>query len=626
MPEILLSVGRYAIVDMGKLWFEDPAGVINRAPEVCRRRKMNIKDVIMLLGGVALFLFGMSLMGDGLKKVAGSKLEIILYRLSGTALKGILLGTGVTAVIQSSSATSVMAVGFVNSGMMKVRQAISVIMGAIVGTSITGWIIALSDLGGGSAGVLGLLSTETLSAAAAVAGILMTMVGKKKTVKQLGDILLGFAVLMFGMKTMSGAVSGLKSDPAFIRVMTGFRSPLPGLLIGALFTAVLQSASAAVGILQALSSTGVLTCETVIPIIMGIAIGASAPVILASVGATPDGKKTAFAYPVIEVLRVMVFAVIFYGADAVLHFGFTGKIVNTVDIALINTLFRAVTVLILIPFIGFIGFIVDRLVRTVPEDAGETKPMERLEERFLSYPPLAVEQSRLAISGMAQNAKKNYFEAVRLMHEYSDEGFDRVEKLEGVVDKYEDRIGKYLVRLTGRDMSEAHSWAVGAYLHAISDLERISDESLNLAESFREMNEKQIEFSLPGNREIAVLSRAVGEMISTTLKGFEDGNVEMAYMAEALEEVIDDLCDEIKLRHIERLQREECTLEKGYILNDLLTNYERIGDQCSNIATAMIVRDRNLLGRHEYSAQEKSGKEENVAAYEEEYRDKYNLR
>lgn len=586
---------------------------------------MNINEILLLLGGVALFLFGMSLMGDGLKKVAGNKLELILYKLSGTAPRGILLGTGVTAVIQSSSATSVMVVGFVNSGMMKVRQAISVIMGAIIGTSITGWIICLSELGNGSSGALTLLSTETLSSIIAILGIIINMTARKKAVKQVGSILLGFAVLMFGMKTMSSSVSGLKENPDFLKLMTSFNHPLLGILIGMVFTAILQSASASVGILQALSSMKVITFEMAIPIILGIAIGASVPVLLSSVGATTDGKRTSFSYLVIEILRVLVFSLIFYGINAVSPFTFLNKLVDSVSVAALNTIFRAVTVLILAPFIPLIEKIVNRIIPSSPDQERELKAMEKLEERFLAYPPLAVEHSRLAINSMAENTKQNYFTSVRLMQNYSDSEFGKVEKMESIVDKYEDRIGKYLMKLTGLELSEVQTQTVGDYLHAITDLERISDHALNIAESFREMSEKKIVFSNQGKQEISILSKAVGEMITTTIKGFEEDKPEFAFMAEALEEVIDDLCDSIKLNHVERLMKEECTLQNGYVLNDLLTNFERISDQCSNIAVAMIVRKKDLPGHHEYSGNLKKAKSDGIEEYESLYRNRYQL-
>ena len=334
---------------------------------------MSITDIVMLLGGVAMFLYGMSLMGSSLKKVAGNKLELILYRLSGTPLRGILLGTGVTAVIQSSSATSVMTVGFVNSMMMKLRQALSVIMGAVVGTSITGWLICLGGVGGSSP-ALALMSTEGISAITAIAGILMRMICKKKTLIHVGDILMGFAVLMFGMKTMSGAVSGLREDPGFISFLTNFNNPLLGILIGILFTAILQSASASVGILQALSSTGLMTLEETLPIILGIAIGASVPVIISGFGSSVEGRRTAFAYPVIEILRVILFAGVFYGLNAVLHFDFMGRTMNMFSIALVNTLFRVSTVFVLAWFIPLIEKLMIRLVPADPQEEAEPDP------------------------------------------------------------------------------------------------------------------------------------------------------------------------------------------------------------------------------------------------------------
>ena len=439
---------------------------------------MNISDIVMLLGGVAMFLFGMSLMGDGLKKVAGNKLELILYRLSSTPLRGILLGLGVTAVIQSSSATSVMVVGFANSAMMKLRQAISVIMGAVVGTSITGWVIALSGLSGeGASAALELLSTESLSAMVAIAGILIRMIAKKKSLIHVGDILMGFAVLMFGMKSMSSAVSGLREDPAFLSMLTSFNHPLLGILIGIVITAILQSASASVGILQALSSTGVISLNEALPIILGIAVGASVPVLISGMGSSTEGKRAAFSYLVIELIRVILFAAIFYGLNAFLHFSFMHTIMNMFSVALVNTLFRVSTVALLAPFIPLLEKLMTVLIRPNPEDEEETGDMNRLEERFLAYPTLAVEQTSLTISRMAQLTQKALSIAIGLLTDYSDKGLESVVKLEAVVDRYEDKIGSYLMKLTGREMTDTQNRAVSQYLRAITDLERISDQT-----------------------------------------------------------------------------------------------------------------------------------------------------
>ena len=451
---------------------------------------MNISNYLMLLGGVALFLYGMSLMGDGLKKVAGNKLELILYRLSGTPLKGILLGTGVTAVIQSSSATSVMVVGFVISRMMKLRQAISVIMGAVIGTSITGWIICLAELGNTS-GALSLLSTESISALAAVIGILLKMIPKSKKIRHIGDILMGFAVLMFGMKSMSSSVNPLKGSPAFLHAMVNFSNPFLGILIGMLFTAVLQSASAAVGILQALSVSGAMPFAAALPLILGIAIGASVPVIISAAGSTTEGRKAAFSYPVIEILRVILFGTVFYLLHAVIGFGFMEKRMNMVSIALLNTVFRASTVIALLPFIGLIEKMLNRIIKPQKDDTD----IGKLEGRFLAYPQLAVEQARLVINSMAQETKQGIFTAIDLLEDYSEKGFEEVERSEGNVDRYEDRIGSYLSELSGRELTKDQNTYAGMYLRTITDLERISDHSLNIAESAQEISEKGIAFT-----------------------------------------------------------------------------------------------------------------------------------
>ena len=563
---------------------------------------MNITDIIKLLGGVAMFLFGMSLMGDSLKKVAGNKLELILYRLSGTPLRGILLGTGVTAVIQSSSATSVMAVGFVNSMMMKLRQALAVIMGAVIGTSITGWLIALGGVGGsGSSAALELMSTEGISAIAAIAGILMRMVCKKKTLIHIGDILMGFAVLMFGMKSMSSAVSGLREDPGFISFLTNFNNPLLGILLGIVFTAILQSASAAVGILQAMSSTGLLTMEQTIPIILGIAVGASVPVILSGLGSSVEGRRTAFSYPVIETLRVILFAAVFYGLNAVLHFSFMQQTVNMISIALINTLFRVSTVMILAWFIPLIEKLMIRLVPSDPMKEAETEDMKRLEERFLKYPTLAVEQTRLTINKMAQLTERSMMAAIGLLDQFDPKGFQEVESLEGIVDRYEDKIGSYLMQLTGQEMTETQTKAVSQYLRAITDLERISDHALNIAQRGEEIHDKKIKFSDKGNREMDNLKAAITEILHISIESFLTGDDETAFRVEPLEQVIDQICRRMREKHTARLQKGKCTIGNGYVFNDLISDFERVSDHCSNIAIVQVELEDNALDVHEMS-------------------------
>ena len=585
---------------------------------------MNFTDVIKLLGGVAMFLYGMSLMGDSLKRVAGNKLELILYRLSGTPLRGILLGAGVTAVIQSSSATSVMVVGFVNSMMMKLRQALAVIMGAVIGTSITGWLIALGAVGSsGSSPVFQLLSTEGISAMAAIAGILMRMICKKKTLIHIGDILMGFAVLMFGMKTMSSAVSGLHDDPGFISFLTNFNNPLLGILIGMVFTAILQSASASVGILQALSSTGLLTMEQTIPMILGIAIGASVPVILSGIGSSVEGRRTAFAYPVIEILRVILFAAVFYGLNAFLHFAFMGETVNMISIALINTLFRVSTVAVLAWFIPLIEKLIIRLVPSNPEEEAETEDMKRLEERFLKYPTLAVEQTRLTMNKMAELAERSMIAAIALLDKFDPKGYAEVASLEGIVDRYEDKIGSYLMRLTGQEMTETQNKAVSQYLRAITDLERISDHALNIAQRAEEIRDKKIKFSDKGEKEMQNLKTAIREILHLAIESFVTGDAETAYRVEPLEQVIDTICRRMREKHTARLQKGKCTIGNGYVFNDLISDFERVSDHCSNIAIVQVELEDNALDVHELSEVLKEQNAHQFDMYYEEYAERY---
>ena len=583
---------------------------------------MDILDFVMLLGGVALFLYGMSLMGDGLKKVAGNKLELILYRLSSNPLKGILLGTGVTAVIQSSSATSVMVVGFVNSAMMKLRQAIAIIMGAVIGTSITGWIICLSSVGATSP-ALKLLSTEALAAITAVASIILKKAVKKRSTKHIADILMGFAVLMFGMKTMSGSVSALKEDPGFISFLTSFSNPFLGILVGIVFTAVLQSASASVGILQALSSTGLITFDVALPIILGIAVGASVPVLISGMSSPKDGKRTAISYLVIEILRVILFAAVFYGLNAILHFSFAHNTMDMFSIALLNTLFRVSTVLVLAWFIPLIEKLVVKLVPGNPADEEKTRDMDRLEERFLTYPTLAVEQTRLTINKMAELTQKSMNIAIGLLNTYTEKDYAEVEDLEGIVDRYEDKIGSYLMKLTGREMTDTQNKAVSQYLRAITDLERISDHALNIAERARELKEKKIAFSDKGQKEMDNLVAAILEILDITFDCFQSDNSDEAYRVEPLEQVIDKLCQKMREKHTARLQKGKCTIGQGYVFNDLIADFERVSDHCSNIAIVIVDLMSNSLDVHELSEALHEGHSDRYDEYYEEFRDKY---
>ena len=585
-----------------------------------------LQIVISLLGGVALFLFGMSLMGDGLKKVAGNKLEIILWKLSSNPLKGILLGTGVTAVIQSSSATTVMVVGFVNSGMMKVSQAIGIVMGANIGTSITGWILCLSYLDGDASGLAQLLSTATLSAIIAVIGIILQMAGKKMVYKNIGNIMLGFSVLMFGMQQMSGAVTPLKESEAFINTFTAFsNNPLLGILMGIIITAILQSASASVGILQALSVTGAISFGTAVPIVMGMGIGAAAPVLLSAISANTNGKRTAFVYLFNDLFGTIIWGTVFYVVNAIVHFDFMDTTMTPVGIAAINSVFRILTILALSPFIKSIEKLVCFLFKDTPEDLEDIRDFDLLEERFLDHPALAIEQSRQAVMSMAVKAKKNVGRAISLLTEYEDKKFEKVERKEAIIDKYEDKLGTYLVKLTAVELQNNQTNQVSLILHTIGYFERIGDHAVNIAEVSKEIYEKKLKFSKEATKELKVIRTAVTDILDLTIDAYTEYDLDMAYHVEPLEEVIDTLCYELKNRHIKRVQSGNCTLNQGFVFNDLLGNYERIADYCSNIAVAMIELQSAEFDTHQYLKQIKEHEDANFIKLYEEYRLRYLL-
>ncbi len=546
---------------------------------------MGISEIVQLFSGIALFLFGMSLMGDGLKKLSGNKLEPILYRLSNTKPKAVLLGTGVTAVIQSSCATAVMVVGFVNSGMMKIAQGINIILGAILGTSITGWILCLSYIEGGGS-LKELLSTATLTGIVAVIGISLRTFGKRQVIRNTGDILLGFSVLMIGMNMMSKAVGGLGDSPRFIQAFSSLSNPLTGILVGALFTAILQSASAAVGILQALSVTGAMTFQSALPLLLGVSIGAAAPVLLSSFGANIEGKKTSFVYPITATLGVMFFSSIFYTADAIAHFGFRDTTMNPFSIAIINTVLRLIMVLFLAPFTDIIESLVDMIVK---DHNGEERILIHLEERFIPYPALAIEQSRRTVNEMARISGKALSRALSLFDNYMEPLYQKISDAEGDVDHYEDAVSKYLVKLTtGQELSRQQNEKISLFLLTLSDLERISDHALNLAGSAKEVTEKNVTFSPEARSELGRLFSLIRKEASLTTEAFTEDDLYDAEQIIPIDKQIEELCEQMKNNHIDRLQRNECTIQHGFIFNDITTFCERVSNHCAHIATALI--------------------------------------
>ena len=584
-----------------------------------------IHIVIILLGGIALFLFGMQLMGDGLKKVAGGKLEVILYRLSNTPLKGVLLGTGVTAIIQSSSATSVMVVGFVNAGMIKMKQAIGIIMGAIIGTSVTGWVLCLSDISGG-AGWVDLLSTEVLAAVIGVIGIMFRMVCKNPTKKHIGDIMIGFCILMVGMQNMSAAVAPLRSEPAFIDMLTKFSNPFIGILIGLLVTAVLQSASATVGILQALSVTGAISFSVALPIIMGIAVGAAMPVIISSFGATTDGKRTAFVYLLVDALGALIWAVVFYSVNHFVHFSFMDRTMTTVSIAFVNSLFRVATVAVLFPFIRFLEKMVCAIFKeVVDEEDKDIVEISVLDDRFIAHPTVAIEQAKTVLCSMAHMAQKNLIRSMELLDTFSQVKYDKIQRREDKVDRYEDKLGTYLVKITQQELTSGQNKEVSKLLHTISDFERISDHAVNISQAAAELFNEKLKFSDCAVEDVELMSLIMKEIVGNVIDAFEQNKVEYAYKTEPLEELVDIYCDEMKMNHVKRVQKGECTLHQGFIFNDLLTDFERIADHCSNVAVAIIELELNVFDTHEYLINLKKDNGTNFDKYFEEYKEMFPL-
>lgn len=588
-----------------------------------RKRNMeeNVLMILNLLCGVALFLYGMSSMGDGLKKVAGNKMELILYKLTNSPLKGFLLGTAVTCVIQSSSAATVMVVGFVNSGMMKVAQAVGVILGANIGTSITGWIICLSYIDAG--GIASFLSSATITAVMAIIGIILKMFAKNDTAKNFGLILLGFAVLMTGMSTMSGAVAPLRSNPAFINIMTTLNNPFLGILFGIVFAAILQSASAAVGVLQALSTTGAISFGAAFPMILGIAVGASFPVLLAAIGANKNGQRTSILYLLIATIAMVLGAVVWYPLNGVMHFSFANMVMDPFSIALVNTLFRAATMLVLLPFCHQLEMLVDHLVKDDDMEEEDKPEFEKLEERFLSNPAVAYEQSMQVMNGMAKKTDKNFNRSVQLLEDYSPKKFQKVQDLEQTINKYEDKLGSYLIKQTGEGVTVKQGQIINKALQAISDFEKISDYSLNIAEAARKVDQKKISFSLAATDELTIVITAAEEMMRITVDGFIKDDPKMIKAVFPLSALMTMNCNEIKKRHIRRLKNGECRTEAGLVLMDILEALQRISDHCSNLALDVVKLDENDFNLHrflrKYQEQTKNEYSEMLHQYEIKY-------
>lgn len=575
---------------------------------------MDIFSILTMIGGLALFLYGMEVLGDGLKKASGGKLEMILEKLTSNKLMAVLLGAGVTAVIQSSSATTVMVVGFVNSGIMKLSQAVGVILGANVGTTITAWLLSLTEVEGTGL-ILKLLKPTSFSPILAIVGVAMLMTGKKEKHKNIATIMIGFAVLMFGMDTMSNAVKPLADMPEFQNILLMFSNPVLGMLVGLVLTAIIQSSSASIGILQALCISGAVSYSTAIPIIMGQNVGTCVTALLSCAGASKNAKRAALIHLYYNIIKTVTFMVIFYALNAALHFTFLDEAASALGVAVIHTTFNVAAVILIFPF----TFVLEKLAfMTIPESPEETKQEEAgkkeiqiLDARFLDTPGLALEQCKNAAIDMVGYAKEGLFLAIQLIDKFDEKAAEKVIELEELVDHYEDEIGSYLVKLSSKHLSEKDSQELSVLLHCIGDFERISDHAINIMESAKEMFEKELSFSKKAQEELAVFTGAVKDIVNTSILVFQEEDLKLASMVEPMEEAIDYLNSEIKKRHIKRLRKGKCTIEMGFVLSDITTNYERVSDHCSNIALCLLQLNEENFDTHEY--QDNLSSKDNIA-------------
>ena len=555
---------------------------------------MTIANMIDLLGGLAFFLFGMTLLGEGLKRVAGSKLETILAKLTSNTFLGVFLGTLVTAVIQSSSATTVMVVGFVNSGIMQLANAIGIIMGANIGTTATGWILVLAGVDGGG------ISSATVFAFVAFIGIIFYFFCKKQSTKNVGMIMLAFSVLMSGMQAMSGAMAPLKESPLFLDIISAVSNPLLSMLIGIIITAIIQSCSASIGILQALSVTGVFGYDVAIPMVVGMCIGACAPVLLSAIGANINGKRTAFVYLFFNLSGALLLLIPFYIINLLFPLDIMNQTATSIGIAVVNTTFKFAATLLLAPFSKLLLKLVTLLIKEKPGAEDDDYEENLLDNRLLNYPPIALEQSGRTMDQMTSAAFKNISKAIELLGAFNQEKFDKIMSREEKVDRFEDRLGSYLVRLHAQPLSNGENEVSARYLSYLTNVERISDHSVNIAELSRELHEKKLQFSPQALRDLTVCIDAINEICQLTRDSMENMDYMLAGKVKPLEEIVNAMTKQLKIGHILRVQNGQCTLEMGFIFNDLLNNFERVSAHCSNIAITVLESQDSHLMEHDY--------------------------
>ena len=588
---------------------------------------MNIFGFLSLLGGLALFLYGMNVMGGGLEKVSGGKLERILEKLTSNPLKAVLLGAGVTAVIQSSSATTVMLVGFVNSGIMKLSQAIGIIMGANIGTTATSWLLSLTGIESNNF-FISMLKPTSFSPILAVIGIILIMSNKSDRKKDVGEILIGVAILMFGMDAMSSAVKPLADVPEFTGILTKFSNPLLGVLVGAVLTAIIQSSSASVGILQALSVTGAFTYGSVIPIIMGQNIGTCVTAMISAVGGNRGAKRTAFVHLYFNIIGSVVFLILYSVLNAVFQFSFTNETVGVAGIAAIHSIFNIFATIVLLPFtkgLEKLAYLTIPVDESEMEKSGEDEELKILDSRFLATPNFAIEQCVTVTKQMAELTRDTFISAKSLFLEYSQEVAEKVEKQEALIDKFDDKLGAYLTQINSQNLAYRESQMVSTLMHSINDFERIADHAVNLTEIAGKMKKKEIEFSKKAQDEMEVFGKAVEDILNRSVQAFVKNDMELAQSVEPLEEVIDSLNKEVKKRHIKRLRKGKCTIDLGLVLADVAANYERVADHCSNLAVYMIQMEDNSIEAHEYMNTLTEESREQFEKMQEAYQEKYQL-
>lgn len=556
---------------------------------------MTIFSFLTLFGGLAIFLYGMNVMGDSLEKSSAGKLKAILENLTSNPIKGVLLGAGVTAIIQSSSATTVMVVGFVNSGIMKLSQSIGIIMGANIGTTITSWILSLTGIKSDNP-IVKLFTPLNLSLIMAVIGIIPVMFSKSSRKKDLGTICLGFAVLMMGMNMMSSAVSPLADMPEFQNILLIFSNPVLGVLVGALMTAIIQSSSASVGILQAISTTGSITYASAIPIILGQNIGTCITAILSSIGTNKNAKRSAVVHLSFNIIGTLAFLAIYYPLDMLIKFSFTGDVISPIGIAVVHSTFNIFSTLIMLPF----AKLLEKLAYIIIKDKDAPEKIHILDERLLATPPIALAECKKLTDQMAELSKNTLIDSLGLLTNYSAKKAEEIRENENKIDHYEDKLGSYLVKLSQRSLSVSDSHEVANLLHSIGDFERIADHAVNLTSTAEEINTKKIKFSDSAHKELGVVISAVKEILENTTAAFINEDLELAKGIEPLEQVIDRIKRILKNRHIDRLQKGECTIELGFVFSDILTNIERVSDHCSNIAVCMIQVADDSFRTHEY--------------------------